>query len=1189
MSMIQTYQPHLMDTDNAVPELQPVYTLLNSHANKLYQEGYFLKLDDQNTQGRPNPDRNWTECFAQLVGTVLSLWDATELDIAGENGDVLPKFINLTDASIKVIDSLPTCAVNEQPLQNILSVSTAGRNRYLFHFNSHHSMVQWTAGIRLAMYEHSTLQEAYTGALIAGKGRSLNNINLIMSRSKVTVEEWMRVRFGAGVPWRRCWCVISPPDEKAVQKLQKDMKKRSVYDRSPLPQLKGDIKFYDKRVEGKKQKKAKPIATVTNAYSVYAIYPQSKALIDASSLIKLEGTITIHSDPASTTEGFMFMMPEVRPMVSGFEMLLRSLFPTWDTFCLYGRPQRLVASILDTRSLMFAMPKNQYRGYLDIMDVSSLVLAEGSNAWTEREWRKQLKDLTAKRMGAMDESASSGFESERTNRSSERMSVGPGPFPMSKSAGILGLGGRAQTPRTQVNFAEDGDPLQSSRSPASVLHKEKETELTFKSHARNYSDMGSGAADNLQTPFSIPPVRNYAVELTATPERVSSEDGQSSCNTTPSRDLQEMDHRLQTPEPVTTPPAMQHPPSSRPAATPYHSPELRKANSRLSNGTLAQIVNAATVSSEGWATSDGQDGRPSSRDTGSNYQSPSDLHSSNTAPHSTYSKIPSNHVQASLSQISEVTTPHAIDSNLISSALPQVPPHSGHLPTHMHDTESGCQVLLAQGPAPPIPNTSSFASPAPSSSLHLPSQKQQLLTPEQSQISLLNGGRTSHEDSAPLPIRTAPQVQRKPVASKTDSAQRYKESIEPQSATARAGTLQDCYIDEAALARVHPSATASSGNSLYVSEPQQDVPQGARRSETSSKYDRTSSMTSFEYAVTRELAAAREAAERPRAGVLRTVGDAAPIKPSEELNIPEINFGPTYNYTSANIPRSKTPSLLGSNRVSSSNSRSHSPNSQADPAQMRKTPDQAQRPSDYGENRENSDDSAPRRSVAWQPGGAVVGTIAMAGEGRAGAISPEQFVLQRAKAAQGWGRHPSHQRVSSNTSLAAMRNNTPSPTTQIPRTASYDRVSNATPSPPLQQQQWSNSQGAAFGGHVNKNNSARDQERVARMTGAPLLHVAPSPRTAQQPAGGPGLVGAIAAWEHERQQMKNALNSQAVQYTMSQRQQMQQQMQQQQMKQQQMQYQQMQYQQMQQQQMQYQQMQYQQPQQQQQQQYFMQQ
>jgi CCR4-NOT transcriptional complex subunit CAF120 len=53
--------------------------------------------------GRTNADRTWTECFAQLVGTVLSLWDAAELDAAGQDGEVLPKFINLTDASIKMV------------------------------------------------------------------------------------------------------------------------------------------------------------------------------------------------------------------------------------------------------------------------------------------------------------------------------------------------------------------------------------------------------------------------------------------------------------------------------------------------------------------------------------------------------------------------------------------------------------------------------------------------------------------------------------------------------------------------------------------------------------------------------------------------------------------------------------------------------------------------------------------------------------------------------------------------------------------------------------------------------------------------------------------------------------------------------------------------------------------------------
>lgn len=288
------------------------------------------------------------------------------------------------------------------------------------------------------MFEHSTLQEAYTGALIAGKGKSLNNINVIMERSRMKSEQWVRVRFGAGVPWRRCWCVISPPDEKEFQKQQKELKKRSPYDRSHIPTLKGDIKFYDTRKDGKKQKKAQPIATITDAFSAYAIYPQAKSLIDASTLLKIEGHVTVHADPPSATEGFIFIMPEVHPAVSGFEMLLRFLFPTWDAFGLYGRPGRLVASVLDPRSLMFAMPKHKRYGYLEILDVSTLILDESSTSWAEREWRKRLKEATGTRMNALEDGTRS--HSRSASRSSARLSFGSGNRP-------------------KVGFADDGNSV----------------------------------------------------------------------------------------------------------------------------------------------------------------------------------------------------------------------------------------------------------------------------------------------------------------------------------------------------------------------------------------------------------------------------------------------------------------------------------------------------------------------------------------------------------------------------------------------------------------------------------------------------------------------------------------------------------------------------------------------------------
>lgn len=51
MSMVHTYQPPTMEiAQDTIPELQPIFSFLNSHANKLYQEGYFLKLNDLDTR-----------------------------------------------------------------------------------------------------------------------------------------------------------------------------------------------------------------------------------------------------------------------------------------------------------------------------------------------------------------------------------------------------------------------------------------------------------------------------------------------------------------------------------------------------------------------------------------------------------------------------------------------------------------------------------------------------------------------------------------------------------------------------------------------------------------------------------------------------------------------------------------------------------------------------------------------------------------------------------------------------------------------------------------------------------------------------------------------------------------------------------------------------------------------------------
>lgn len=55
MSMIQGHQPPMMEVaQDTLPELRPIFDFLNVHQNKLYQEGFFLKLNDLDT-------RMWTD------------------------------------------------------------------------------------------------------------------------------------------------------------------------------------------------------------------------------------------------------------------------------------------------------------------------------------------------------------------------------------------------------------------------------------------------------------------------------------------------------------------------------------------------------------------------------------------------------------------------------------------------------------------------------------------------------------------------------------------------------------------------------------------------------------------------------------------------------------------------------------------------------------------------------------------------------------------------------------------------------------------------------------------------------------------------------------------------------------------------------------------------------------------------
>ncbi|KAH8733073.1 hypothetical protein GQ44DRAFT_721295 [Phaeosphaeriaceae sp. PMI808] len=920
MSMIQTYQPPVMEvSQDTLPELQRIFTFLNSHSNKLYQEGYFLKFHDTDTRGRPAPDRRWQEHFVQLVGTILSLWDASALDLAGGDTEVLPTFINLTDAAIHMIPSMTL--QDGKKLENILSVSTAASNKYLFHFDSYHALTQWTAGIRLAMFEHTSLSEAYTGALIAGKGKTLNTIRAILARQLTVYDDWVRVRFGAGTPWRRCWCIVSPPDQKEYAKLQKSQRKSNSYER-PVT-LKGDIKFYDTK---KIKKTTKPIATVKDAYSCYAIYPQSKPLIDQSTLVKIEGKITIHSSPETTTEGFVFVMPEARPAITGFEIMLQFLFPIFDTFNLYGRPTKLVADVLDSRGLMFGMPSDRRYGYLEIWDVVGLINIDGSANWSERQWRKQLKDLTSTRM-------SSGSDSDyHSARPSRRNTVSRAGFTPSRSNLRFDEGSIRSNPSTRRSSPtkqariEFGSPHRAGTAPPAAPFSPSPR------HQRSVSET-NGYNNYQTTPSHLSQEQGvYAQNLPPTPppHGIFPQNGQyreaSDSDESPIREPRNLPELPIAPSappygPVDAPPALEHAPYQQPPIRPSLPPTM-KPNPAVDSATLQQMADVASnplpagIATAGAAAA---------------WRSQESLHSRRSGD---YNGSSDNGQQMYLNANSR---PPPVDRN------------------------SGTR--LATIPASPYVEHTEFVHP--SGGYHPAAPP----VPEHVEVS-------QQQPSQALPYRPhsgsgRDQVPRKPVPGRSPSASREDDTHSTTSSNL--DSLRNDVVDPEALDALNNEAA------LY-----------RHQSKSSSRYDDDTNSTSTpDYAsvaseefVPRKLPEIR--ADRPRSGILRTVGDPnikiksdlestpsfnAPNGQPPSLDLPDVDFGPTWvlGFDSKRPGTSGTMTQVMHN-TSASRSRENlasTPNEQRRQSHIsgRATPNAAL----HMQSNSVSPSASETRNVAWHP------------------------------------------------------------------------------------------------------------------------------------------------------------------------------------------------------------------------------
>jgi CCR4-NOT transcriptional complex subunit CAF120 len=83
------------------PEIRSIVNLVTAHAHKVYFSGPLVRRIERQPDGsRPPPkDEGWSEVWAQLGGTTLSIWSAKQIQEASKQGkQVPPTYINTTDA-----------------------------------------------------------------------------------------------------------------------------------------------------------------------------------------------------------------------------------------------------------------------------------------------------------------------------------------------------------------------------------------------------------------------------------------------------------------------------------------------------------------------------------------------------------------------------------------------------------------------------------------------------------------------------------------------------------------------------------------------------------------------------------------------------------------------------------------------------------------------------------------------------------------------------------------------------------------------------------------------------------------------------------------------------------------------------------------------------------------------------------
>ncbi|RDB26418.1 hypothetical protein Hypma_006695 [Hypsizygus marmoreus] len=365
------------------PEIRSVVNLNVAHAHKIYFSGPLIRRIERQPDGqRPHKDEGWTDVWAQLGGTTLSIWDMRQIQEASKQGrEVPPAYVNTTDAFVQVLGSVTTPASAGNPPKkyaNVLTLNTAGSNLLLFSCPTTAALMSWAAALRLSAWEKSRLEEIYTAHLIR---ITLNTPDSPSTLVHGQMEGWVRIRIAGQTDWKRMWMVVAagaeggsaeragqsglgigsvPPPPAAGAAVPKKRRMSALFSRDHSSQHASGplIPLISMYSSSKPKDKKKALLTMKNVTQAFAVYPERPELISRSTLIKVEGTFGDEEAAGvmKSREAWVLIMPELEGGLGQAAEMLKWVVALHDAFEMYGRPERWTWDPRDPISLMFAYP-----------------------------------------------------------------------------------------------------------------------------------------------------------------------------------------------------------------------------------------------------------------------------------------------------------------------------------------------------------------------------------------------------------------------------------------------------------------------------------------------------------------------------------------------------------------------------------------------------------------------------------------------------------------------------------------------------------------------------------------------------------------------------------------------------------------------------------------------------------------